>query len=92
MMARRFVRDDGVRQALIPDAQRSAARWAISGRPSERLEVLRSGVPVVVSSACLLTAFSRAGLPVRDYCFGGRHWGKAFLLDEFDQLTEWGVE
>jgi hypothetical protein len=30
-----------------------------------------------------------AGLPSDDYAFGGRHWGKKFLLDEDGTLSEW---
>jgi hypothetical protein len=87
-MARRVVRDDGIRQALIADAERSAARWGIPGRPNERLEVLRSGAAVVVSSAQLQCALMHAGLPHRQFAYGGVDWSKTFMLDENDALRE----
>jgi hypothetical protein len=47
---------------------------------------------VVLASSALLRAFLHAGLPYRSYAFGGREWGKTFVLDEHDQLREWVPE
>lgn len=87
---KRVQRSDGLRELLIADRERSLRRWALpSGEPDEFLEDLRAHVPVVVSSAQLLCASTRAGLPHRDFCYGGRHWKTAFVLDEHDQLHEY---
>jgi len=53
---------------------------------------LKAGKPVVLASSALLRAFLHAGLPYRSYAFGGREWGKTFVLDEHDQLREWVPE
>ncbi|BCQ08253.1 hypothetical protein JMUB5695_01678 [Mycobacterium heckeshornense] len=42
----------------------------------------------MVSSAQLLAALMRAGLPHREFAFGGQHHGGAFVLDEHDRLVE----
>ena len=91
-MARRLQRNDGLRDVLIAEWDRSMLRWRIPGRVSEHEEALKSGKPVVVSSSTLLRAFLHAGLPYSSYAFGGREWGKTFVLDEHDQLREWVPE
>jgi hypothetical protein len=42
-----------------------------------------------MSAAQLMCALMRAGLPHQQFAYGGQDCGKAFLLDERDQLTEW---
>ena len=37
-------------------------------------------------------ALLHAGLPSDDYAFGGRHWGKKWLLDVDGTLSEWTGE
>jgi hypothetical protein len=44
---------------------------------------------VVVSSSTLLRALMHAGLPHRTFAYGGRDWGKTFVLDEDDRLAEY---
>ncbi len=78
-----------VREALVVERERSMERWAIPGRRDEWLDGLHSGAPVVVSSAQLMCALMRAGLPHRQYAYGGAEWDKRFVLDERDQLSEW---
>jgi len=53
-----------------------------SGRVCEYEQALVAGEPVVV----------HAGLPSDDYAFGGRHWGKKWLLDVDGTLSEWTGE
>jgi hypothetical protein len=43
---------------------------------------------VVASAAQSLCALSHARPPKRQVEFGGADWGKRFLLDEHDRLTE----
>ena len=84
---RRVQRSDGLRGLLIAERERSMQRWAIPGRPDEFLADLRAGAAVVVSSAQLLRALMRAGLPHDRFAYGGADWRKEFVLDEFDQLS-----
>jgi hypothetical protein len=79
---------DGLRELLIAEQERSLKRWAMPGKPDERLEDLRAHVPVVVSSAQLLHALSRAGLPCDRFAYGGADWRKTFVLDAHDELRE----
>ena len=46
----------------------------------------------MVSSSGLTCALLYAGLPSDDYAFGGRHWGKKWLLDVDGTLSEWTGE
>jgi hypothetical protein len=92
LMVRRIQRNDGLRDLLIAEWDRSMLRWRIPGRVSEHEEALKAGKPVVVSSSALLRAFMHAGLPYRNLAYGGRDWGKTFVLDERDQLTEYNDE
>jgi hypothetical protein len=91
-MARRVQRNDGLRDVLIAEWDRSMLRWRIPGRVCEHEEALKAGKPVVLASSALLRAFLHAGLPYSSYAFGGREWGKTFVLDEHDQLREWVPE
>ena len=88
-MGRRVSRNDGLRQLLLVDYRRLLERWRIPGKVYEREVALESDAAVVVSSSQLLRAFMHAGLPHRTLAYGGRDWGKIFLLDEHDQLAEW---
>jgi hypothetical protein len=62
------------------------------GWPDELLDALKAGEAVVVSSSTLLGAFIEAGLPTKDYGYGGRYWRLSFVLDEHDRLTEYQQE
>ncbi|MCV7101541.1 hypothetical protein [Mycobacterium palustre] len=77
----------GLRKLLIADRQRGLKRWATS-EPDGWLEDLGARVPVVVSSAQLMCALMHAGLPHKDYVFGGRYFKSTFILDEHDQLAD----
>jgi hypothetical protein len=88
-MVRRVQRNDGLRDLLIAEWDRSMLRWRIPGRICEYEEALKSGRPVVVSSSSMLRAFMAAGLPTGRLAYGGSDWGKTFLLDEHDRLTEY---
>ena len=88
-MGRRVSRNDGLRQLLLEDYRRFRARWRIPGKVYEREVALESGAAVVVSSSQLLRAFIHARLPHRTLAYGGRDWGKTFVLDEHDQLREY---
>jgi hypothetical protein len=91
-MPRRQQRSTGLRQVLIQEWDRGMVRWRIPGRICAYEEALTSGQPVVVSSSSMLRAFMAAGLPTDRFAYGGRDWGKSFLLDERDQLTEYADE
>jgi hypothetical protein len=84
---RRVSRNDGLRELLIAERERSLHRWPPS-RPDEHLADLRAGRPVVVSVATLMCVLMHAGLPHRKFAYGGADWSKAFLLDEHDRLSE----
>ena len=88
-MPRRQQRSTGLRQVLIQEWDRRTARWRIPGRICEYEEALKSGKPVVVSSSSMLRALMAAGLPTDRFAYGGADWGKTFLLDEHDRLTEY---
>jgi hypothetical protein len=87
-MVRRIQRNDGLRDLLVAEWDRSMLRWRIPGHVSEYEKALKAGERVGVSSSQLLCALMRAGLPHDAFAFGGRDWGKAFVLDERDQLSE----
>lgn len=87
-MGRRVGSTSGLRQLLLDEYRRSLERWRKPGKVYEKEEALASGAPVVVVAADLMCALMHAGLPHSQYAFGGRDWGKAFLLDEHDRLTE----
>jgi len=95
-MVRRIQNNTGLRELLIADREYrlpgclNPPPWsAPRGWRDEVLEELKAGQPVVVSSSVLMCALLHAGLPSDDYAFGGRHWGKQFLLDEDGTLSEW---
>jgi len=87
--------DDTVRQLLLADhykrcATNPGSRWYPHGYVCDYCRDLAAGEQIVVSSSGLMCALVHAGLPtVDDYAFGGRHWGKKFLLDEDGTLSEW---
>jgi hypothetical protein len=83
-MGRRVQSNVGLRGLLIADRKRSLERWAIPGKPDEFLVALRAGAPVVLSSAQLLQALSRAGLPCDEFAFGGRGYDKTLVLGTND--------
>jgi hypothetical protein len=93
--ARRRV-DNTVRELLLQEHRRRfgpKSRWYRPGAgPSDYEQALVAGEPVVVSSSTLMCALLHAGLPSDDYGFGGRHWGKQFMLDVDGTLTEWTPE
>jgi hypothetical protein len=78
-----------LRELLISDWDRWMVRWRIPGRVCEYEKALKSGAAVGVSADMLLCAYSHAGLPWRQFAYGGADWGKSFVLDERDELTEW---
>jgi hypothetical protein len=89
-------RSDGLRELRIayrehrlPNSTPPPPWSAPRARPDELLDELKSGNAVVVSSSTLLSAFIDAGLPCREYGFGGRYYKSAFLLDERDKLSEY---
>lgn len=47
---------------------------------------VRAGRPVLVAAAELMCALMHAGLPYRQFAFGGADWDKSFVLDGHDQL------
>jgi hypothetical protein len=76
-----------LRHILIADWDASMLRWRVPGRPPSDYERrLKAGEAVGLSSATLLCALMRAGLPYRDCAFGGRYCGQAFVLNERDEL------
>jgi hypothetical protein len=77
--------DDGVRRLLIADREESLERWPVA---DEFLDDLRARVPVTVSSADLLRVLMNAGLPPRQFAYGGADWGRVYVLDGRDRLTE----
>jgi hypothetical protein len=61
-----------------------------AGHPwSEWDGALREGGAVIVSDLALFSALYRAGLDWSPYAYGGEFYGKRFLLDENDRLSEW---
>jgi hypothetical protein len=87
-MVRRVARNDGLRELLIAEWDRSMLRWRIPGRGYEYEEALKGGEAVPVASSTVMKALFRAGLPCNEYCFGGRYYTSAFVLDENDRLNE----
>jgi len=63
-----------------------------SGRVCEYEQALVAGEPVVVDYGTIMCALLHAGLPSDDYAFGGRRWGKKWLLDVDGTLSEWTGE
>jgi hypothetical protein len=90
-MARRPSNNDGLRQLIIASRQRFWDRWRIRCEMGEFEAALKSGAAVLLDSSTLGSAFDLAGVPSRDYWYGGRYHGKVFRLDENDRLTEVGV-
>lgn len=54
----------------------------------ELLTQLRAGEPALVSSAVLMKAHLHAGLPHRQYAYGGADFGKTFILGADGVLSE----
>jgi hypothetical protein len=91
----------GLRGLLIADDNARRERWR---QPSPGWEWLtekqrelpmtdwdidlRAGRSVVVSATQMLSALLHAGLPHRQFAYGGADWDKCFILDEDDRLTE----
>lgn len=95
-MVRRQQNNTGLRELLIADREYrlpgclNPPPWsAPRGWRDGLLEALKSGEPVVVSSAVLMRALLHAGLPSDDYAYGGRHWGKQWHTDVDGTLTEY---
>ncbi|OHV03887.1 hypothetical protein [Mycobacterium talmoniae] len=84
---KRVQRADGLRQLLLSDRQHDLKRWP-TGQPDPFAEALCAGAPVAVSAAQLMRALMHAGLPHEQFCYGRSDYGKTFVLDERDQLTE----
>jgi hypothetical protein len=87
--------DDTLRQLLLQEHRKRfgpTGRWHIPGRVSDYEQALVAGEPIVVDAATIMCALLHAGLPSDDYAFGGRHWGKQFMLDVDGTLTEWTPE
>ena len=83
--------DDTLRQVLLKDHREKfgpRGRWHIPGRVSDYEKALVAGESIVVDSGTIMCALMHAGLPSDDFAYGGRDWGKSFVLDERDQLTE----
>ena len=84
--------DDTLRQALLKDHRNRfgpGGRWHIPGRVSDYEKALVAGEAIVVDSGTIMCALLHAGLPHDAFAFGGRDWGKSFVLDERDQLSEY---
>ena len=85
--------DQSLRNLLLAEHRRNVgpgSRWYRPGAgPSEYEQALVAGEPVVVDSSGLLCALMYAGHNADDYAFGGRHWGKQWLLDTDGTLTEY---
>jgi hypothetical protein len=73
--------------AIAGRIPRSLEGWRLPGVVYEDEEALANGRPVV-TSARMLRALNMAGLDSRPYGFGGSEYGKCWLLDENDRLTE----
>jgi hypothetical protein len=78
----------GARALLIAEWDASMTSWRIPGEVYAYEEALKSGGPVVVSSARLLKALMLAGLPANQFGYRGPNANKWFRLDG-DQLSEW---
>jgi len=96
-MGRRRTRraNDTLRHLLLKDHREKfgpTGRWHIPGRVSDYEQALVAGEPIVIDSGTIMCALMHAGLPSDDYAFGGRHWGKQWLLDDDGTLSEWTVE
>jgi hypothetical protein len=95
-MKRVAPKSSGLHQLLLAEHRRNTgpkSRWHIPGAgPSDYEQALVAGEPVVVSSSMLMCALMHAGLPSRGYEYGGRCWGKQFLLAEDGTLSEWTPE
>ena len=88
--------DNTVRNLLLTEHRKRfgpGSRWHIPGKPPSEYETaLASGEAVLVDSSGLMCALMHANLPFDDYAYGGRYWGKQFLLDVDGTLTEWTPE
>jgi hypothetical protein len=63
----------------------------LAGEHDELMKDLHHGRPVLISSAELVAAHHQCGLPddADRFAPGGPDFGKRWILDEHDQLTEW---
>lgn len=77
-----------MRPLLIAERESGGRRWAFPGRTDEYLADLHAGRAVTVSSAALMRAATHAGMPSERWAYAGTDWGKTFILDERDRLTE----
>lgn len=83
--------DDTLRQLLLKDHRKRfgpGGRWHIPGRVSEYEQALVAGEAIVIDSGTIMCALMLAGLPHDRFCFGGVDFGKHFLLDERDRLSD----
>jgi hypothetical protein len=85
----------GLRELLIADREYQLPGcpkprpWAAPrGGRDELLDALKTGGPVDVGSATLMSALMHAGLDHRRYAFGGTDADKLFVLTERDDLIE----
>jgi hypothetical protein len=84
--------DDTLRHLLLQDHRKwfgPGGRWHIPGRVCDYEQALVGGEAIVIDSATVICALMPAGLPSDEYAFGGRHWGKQWLLDVDGTLSEW---
>src|SRR6476659_10517758 len=87
--------DNTLRQVLLKDHRekfRPTGRWHIPVRVLDYEQAFVAGEPIVIDSGTIMCALMHAGLPSDDYAFGGRHWGKKWLLDVDGTLSEWTGE
>jgi hypothetical protein len=88
--------DNTIRKLLLEEHRRNVgpgSRWHIAGKPPSDYErALAAGEAVLVSDSGLMRALRAAGAPYDDYIFGGKYFGKTFLLAEDGTLTEWTPE
>ena len=85
----------GIRELLVADLEyrlpgspKLPPPWsAPRGWRSPFLDALRAGESVVVSSSQLLCDHIHAGLPDRQYAYGGPLHGRMFTLGSDDRLT-----
>lgn len=87
-------RSSGLRQLLIaereyrlPGSPKPPPWSAPAGWRDELLTALKAGESVVVPSSLLLKAHIHAGLPDRQYAYGGQLHGCRFILDSDDRMT-----
>ena len=80
------------REYRLPKSPPPPSWSAVRGEPDALLFDLKSGQPVVLSAATLLSAYAAAGMPARDYrqwTYGASQYRSRFLLGADDRLTEY---